>query len=107
MHDVEASIALNHPDRPSIVISASGMATGGRAVHHLAAMLPEAKYTVVLVGFQAAGTRGRSLAEGARELKMLGRYVRVAPRCSTCRRSPSTPTRTNSWVGWRVRRSAA
>ncbi|MEZ5216083.1 MAG: MBL fold metallo-hydrolase RNA specificity domain-containing protein [Ilumatobacteraceae bacterium] len=77
MHDVEASIALNHPDRPSIVISASGMATGGRAVHHLAAMLPEAKYTVVLVGFQAAGTRGRSLAEGARELKMLGRYVRV------------------------------
>jgi len=59
------------------VISASGMATGGRVLHHLSCRLPDPRNTVVLVGFQAVQTRGRLLAEGARELKMLGRYVPV------------------------------
>lgn len=75
--DVEASMALDRRKGPQIVISASGMATGGRVVHHLAAMLGNDRNAVVLVGFQAAGTRGASLAAGARELKMLGRYVPV------------------------------
>lgn len=75
--DVEASKALNNPARPSIVISASGMASGGRVVHHLAHWLPDPRNTVILVGYQAEGTRGRRLVEGERELKMLGRYVRV------------------------------
>jgi metallo-beta-lactamase family protein len=77
VRDVEASKALNHPSGPSIVISASGMATGGRVVHHLAHWLPDPRNTVVLVGYQAAGTRGRQLLDGATELKMLGRYIRV------------------------------
>jgi len=77
VRDVEGSKALNHPSQPSIVISAAGMASGGRVVHHLAHYLPEARNTIVLAGYQAAGTRGRQLADGATELKMMGRYIRV------------------------------
>ncbi|MGE0138073.1 MAG: MBL fold metallo-hydrolase RNA specificity domain-containing protein [Ilumatobacteraceae bacterium] len=77
VREVEESKALNHPDRPSIVISAAGMASGGRVVHHLMHQLPDARNSVILVGYQAEGTRGRRLAEGAEELKMMGRYVRV------------------------------
>lgn len=75
--DVEGSKLLNHPTEPSIVISASGMASGGRVVHHLAHWLPHRRHTVALVGYQAEGTRGRRLLDGATELKMLGRYVPV------------------------------
>ena len=53
------------------------MATGGRVLHHLARLLPDHRNSVVLCGFQAAGTRGRSLADGIRSVKMLGRYVPV------------------------------
>lgn len=77
VRDPEGSKALDHDPHPSIIVSASGMATGGRVVHHLRARLPDHRTTVVLVGYQAAGTRGRSLADGARQLKMLGRYVPV------------------------------
>jgi metallo-beta-lactamase family protein len=68
---------LNNPGRPCIIVSASGMATGGRVVHHLEQMLGDPRHAVVLTGYQAVGTRGRSLLEGAREIKMRGRYVRV------------------------------
>ncbi|MFQ6169986.1 MBL fold metallo-hydrolase RNA specificity domain-containing protein [Oryzobacter sp. R7] len=71
------SQALNDPRRPCVVVSASGMATGGRVVHHLAHQLPDPRHCVVLTGYQAAGTRGRDLLEGARQLKMHGRYVPV------------------------------
>jgi metallo-beta-lactamase family protein len=74
---VAESMALNDPVRPCVVVSASGMATGGRVVHHLRHMLPDRRHTVVLTGYQAVGTRGRALLEGATELKMHGRYVRV------------------------------
>ncbi len=74
---VEDSMAINDAGGPIIVISASGMASGGRVLHHLAHRLPDPKNAVLLVGFQAAGTRGRSLADGAREVKMLGRYIGV------------------------------
>lgn len=77
VRDVQASKALNHPSRPSIIISAAGMASGGRVVHHLAHQLPDSRNTVILAGYQAEGTRGRLLADGAQELKMLGRYIRV------------------------------
>jgi metallo-beta-lactamase family protein len=53
------------------------MATGGRVLHHLLQRLPEPRNTVLLVGFQAEGTRGRALADGAKAIKMLGRYVAV------------------------------
>jgi metallo-beta-lactamase family protein len=71
------SRALNDVRFPSIIISASGMATGGRVLHHLAHRLPDPRNTVVLAGFQAPGTRGQLLADGARSLKLLGRHVPV------------------------------
>jgi metallo-beta-lactamase family protein len=73
----EESRRLNQPREPSILVSASGMATGGRVVHHLAQMLPDRRNAIALVGFQAIGTRGRDLAEDARSLKMLGHQVPV------------------------------
>ncbi len=73
----EESKRLNRPTFPSIIISASGMAAGGRVVHHLAHQLPDHRNTVILTGFQAEGTRGRRLLEGAREVKIHGRYVPV------------------------------
>ncbi len=66
--------------QPAIVISASGMATGGRVLRHLAATLPDARNTVLFVGYQAAGTRGRSLCDGAKSVKLLGSFVPVAAR---------------------------
>jgi len=66
--------------RPSIVISASGMATGGRVLRHLAATLPDAKNTVLFVGYQAAGTRGRRLCDGEKSITLLGQIVPVAAR---------------------------
>jgi metallo-beta-lactamase family protein len=77
VQDVEASKRLSASQEPKIIIAASGMATGGRVVHHLAAFLPDQRTSVLLVGYQAPGTRGSSLLGGARELKMLGRYVPV------------------------------
>ncbi len=65
---------------PYIVISASGMATGGRVLHHLAHGLGDPKNTVLFVGFQAAGTRGRQLIEGAQEVRMFGQFIPVHAR---------------------------
>ncbi len=76
----EESRAINGVRGPAIIISSSGMATGGRILHHLAHRLPDQRCTVLLVGFQAAGTRGRALQEGARELKMFGQMVPVQAR---------------------------
>jgi len=74
------SKAIDASNGPMIIISASGMATGGRVLHHLARFLPDARNTVLLVGYQAPGTRGRSLADGSDELKIHGRYVPVRAR---------------------------
>jgi metallo-beta-lactamase family protein len=71
------SKALNERDGPMIIISASGMATGGRVLHHLKRRLPDARTTVLLPGFQAADTRGRKLQEGARSLRIHGMTVPV------------------------------
>lgn len=72
-----------HIDRDTgskIVISASGMATGGRVLHHLQRFLPDEHSAVLLVGYQATGTRGRLLAEGAKEIRMHGQDVPVRAR---------------------------
>lgn len=76
-HSVAESEALNDPVHPCIMISASGMATGGRVLHHLKRMLPDPRHAVVLVGYQAVATRGRDLAEGATAIKIHGEYVPV------------------------------
>jgi metallo-beta-lactamase family protein len=63
---------------PAIVVSSSGMATGGRVLHHLKRVLPDKRSTVLFVGYQAPGTRGRALLDGAAEVKMHGQFVPVA-----------------------------
>lgn len=75
----ESQSVVDRPG-PSIVISASGMATGGRVLHHLEAGLSDPRNTVLFVGFQAAGTRGRNLIEGATQVKMFGRFIPVQAR---------------------------
>jgi len=77
---VESSKAVTAMAGPAIVISASGMATGGRVLHHLAAALPDPRNTVLFVGFQAAGTRGRQLVDGSAQVKMHGGMVPVRAR---------------------------
>ncbi len=76
-HSVEESMGLNDPHFPCIVISASGMATGGRVLHHLRHLLPQPRNTVVMAGFQVAGTRGQQLLDGAKTIKIHGKYVPV------------------------------
>jgi len=80
---VEASKALNECHYPVIIISASGMATGGRVLHHLARCLPDHRNTVLFVGFQAPGTRGHSIQSGAQTVKMHGRQVPVRAHIET------------------------
>lgn len=73
----EASRALNTNEGPAIIIAGSGMATGGRVVHHLRTLLPDPKNTVLLAGFQAPGTRGEALQHGVHDIKIFGDYVPV------------------------------
>jgi metallo-beta-lactamase family protein len=73
----EESKSLNRIKGPAIIISSSGMATGGRILHHLKLRLPDPKTTVLLAGFQAAGTRGRSLKDGAASIKIFGEQIPV------------------------------
>lgn len=74
------SKAIDARTGPMIVVSASGMATGGRILHHFRRFLSDARTTVVFAGFQAAGTRGRSLVDGADEIKLHGQYMPVRAR---------------------------
>jgi metallo-beta-lactamase family protein len=79
----DQSKAINRVATPCIILSASGMATGGRVLHHLARCLPDPANTVLLVGFQAAGTRGWSLQNGAATLRIHGEEVPVKARIAT------------------------
>ena len=79
----EESKAINNLPGPRIIISASGMATGGRILHHLKLRLPDPKTTVLFVGFQAEGTRGRTLQDGQTEIKLLGEIVSVRAKVKT------------------------
>jgi len=74
---VEDSKAINNVTSPCIIISASGMATGGRVLHHLAKRLPDSRSAVLLVGYQAAATLGRALQDGAQYVRIHGREVPV------------------------------
>lgn len=70
----EESRALNEKNEPMVIVSASGMATGGRVVHHIRAFGPHEKNTILFAGFQAAGTRGAAMLAGADEIKIHGEY---------------------------------
>ena len=73
----EHSKSLNDVTEPHIIISASGMATGGRVVHHLKRVLPDPSSTVLLVGYQAQGSRGRALEDGITRIKIHGEWCDV------------------------------
>ncbi|MFR0354602.1 MBL fold metallo-hydrolase RNA specificity domain-containing protein [Streptomyces sediminimaris] len=74
---VQESAGIAEAGGPAVIVSASGMATGGRVLHHLRRLLPDPRNAVVVVGFAALGTRARDLVDGARALKMFGEYVPV------------------------------
>jgi metallo-beta-lactamase family protein len=74
---LEESKKINDARYPSIIVSASGMVTGGRILHHLALRLPDAKNTVLFIGFQAPGTRGFTIKSGAPEVKIFGEIVPI------------------------------
>jgi metallo-beta-lactamase family protein len=81
----DESRAINAVKGPALIISASGMATGGRVLHHLRLRLPEPRTTVLLVGYQALGTRGWQLQEGATALRIFGEDIPVRARVETIR----------------------
>ena len=76
-HSVEESKALDADGDPKIIISASGMATGGRVLHHIKRFAPDPRNTILFAGFQAGGTRGASMTGGAESVKIFGEYVPV------------------------------
>jgi metallo-beta-lactamase family protein len=73
----EESKQINNVKTPCIIVSASGMASGGRVLHHLAQRLPDPRNAIILAGFQAQGTRGRALQEGAKTIRIFGQEVAV------------------------------
>jgi len=77
VNSVDQSKRLNETKGPMIILSASGMASGGRVVHHLKAFAPKPNNTILFVGFQAAGTRGAAMLDGAESIKIHGEYVPV------------------------------
>ncbi|HEV8631630.1 MAG TPA: MBL fold metallo-hydrolase [Thermoanaerobaculia bacterium] len=79
----EQSQALNARREPAVIVAGSGMANGGRIVHHLELRLPDPRNTVLFAGFQAAGTRGRALVDGAQELAIHGHTVPVRAQVKT------------------------
>jgi metallo-beta-lactamase family protein len=77
VNSIEESRQPNESKGPMIILSASGMASGGRVVHHLKAFAPNPSNTILFVGFQAAGTRGSAMLDGAESIKIHGQYVPV------------------------------
>ncbi len=73
----EESKKINQSRYPSVIVSSSGMVTGGRILHHLAQRLPDPRNTVVFIGFQAPGTRGFTIKSGASEVKIFGEIVPI------------------------------
>ena len=77
VRDVEESKALDTTAMPKVIISASGMATGGRVLHHLKRYAPDPRSSILFAGFQAAGTRGSKMLHGAETVKIHGEYIPV------------------------------
>jgi metallo-beta-lactamase family protein len=76
-HTVDESKTIRNREGPKIIVSASGMATGGRVLHHLRNYLPDPRNTIIIVGYQAEGTRGAALEQGASHIRILGQDTPV------------------------------
>jgi metallo-beta-lactamase family protein len=74
---VKESIEIQESKKPMIVISASGMATGGRVLHHLRKTLPDERNTILFVGYQSIGTRGRDIRDGAKTTRIHGEEITI------------------------------
>jgi metallo-beta-lactamase family protein len=77
VNSIDESKRLNEAKGPMIILSASGMASGGRVVHHLKAFVPNSNNTILFVGFQAAGTRGAAMLDGVESIKIHGEYMPI------------------------------
>ena len=77
VQSIRETYSIAESNRPKIIIAGSGMATGGRVLHYLTKFIEKGSTTVVLVGFQAEGTRGRALLEGEKSIKIYGQYYTV------------------------------
>jgi metallo-beta-lactamase family protein len=77
VRDTEGSKALTASRMPKVIVSASGMATGGRVLHHIKAFGPDPRNTILFAGFQAAGTRGRAMVDGVRDVKIHGDWIDI------------------------------
>ena len=75
--EADESRKISESSEPKVVISASGMATGGRILHHLKAFAPDPRNTIVITGYQVPGTRGRSIAAGERQVRIYGEWVPI------------------------------
>ena len=77
VRDTEGSKQLSASRMPKVIVSASGMATGGRVLHHIKSFGPDPRNTILFAGFQAAGTRGRAMVDGVREVKIHGDWIDI------------------------------
>ena len=77
VRDVEESKSLDTSAMPKVILSASGMATGGRVLHHLKRYAPDDRSTILFAGFQAGGTRGDAMTRGAKTVKIHGQHIPV------------------------------
>jgi metallo-beta-lactamase family protein len=77
INSMEESEALDHLKKPAVIISSSGMATGGRVLNHLKKYMPDSKNTILFTGYQAKGTRGERLVRGEKEVKIYGEMIPV------------------------------
>jgi metallo-beta-lactamase family protein len=83
VNSVEESIRLNSIRMPAVIVSASGMASGGRVLHHLKAFAPDPRNSILFAGYQAAGTRGAAIVAGAASVKIHGAYVPIRAEVAT------------------------
>ena len=95
----EDSKKINETNFPVIIVSSSGMVTGGRILHHLMQRLPDPRNTVIFIGFQAPGTRGSTIKSGAPEVRIFGRRCLSGRRSRRSNNSATTPIRQNCWNG--------
>ena len=95
----EESKKINATNFPSIIISSSGMVTGGRILHHLMQRLPDPKNTVIFIGFQAPGTRGFTIKSGAPEVRIFGETVPIRAQIATLEQF-SDHADTPELLGW-------